>query len=168
MLTIPLIFFDSEFSSLNPHEGEILSMGMVKENGNEFYIELESTATPSAWVKEHILPTLTAPKFSREEALPRIAEFIGPDQPLMVTFVSQYDTIYFYKLFNGPETPFFWLPIDFASILFAHGYNLDDMDQVYRHLHIDTTKYTQHHALDDARLLRDAYVKLRAESPAEE
>lgn len=40
MFIKPLIFFDSEFSSLNPYEGEILSIGMVKENGDEFYLEL--------------------------------------------------------------------------------------------------------------------------------
>jgi hypothetical protein len=36
-----LIFYDSEFSSLDPYEGEILSIGMVKPNGQELYLELE-------------------------------------------------------------------------------------------------------------------------------
>ncbi len=36
-----IIFFDTEFSSLNPYEGEILSIGLVKPNGEELYLELE-------------------------------------------------------------------------------------------------------------------------------
>lgn len=39
-----LIFFDTEFTSLDPYKGEILSIGMVKENGEELYIELECDA----------------------------------------------------------------------------------------------------------------------------
>lgn len=167
MLTKELIFFDSEFTSLNPYEGEILSIGMVKENGEEFYIELACAAAPSEWVKEHILPTLTAEKLSREEAKRRIADFIGAGQPLMVANVNQYDTIYFYKLYDGPETPFYWLPLDFASIMFARGYDPEDNEQLYKSLGIDTAKYHQHHALDDARLLREAYLKLQQRSNME-
>jgi len=109
-----IIFFDTEFSSLDPYEGEMLSLAMVKENGEELYLELEYDGECSEWVRENILPTLKQKKLNRKEAKKIIREFIGEGEPLMVTFVSQYDTIYFYKLFNGPETPFHWLPIDFA------------------------------------------------------
>ena len=163
MLDKELIFLDTEFTSLNPYIGEILSIGMVKENGEEFYIELECMAEPSDWVKENILSTLTDAKIPREEAKIRIIDFVGHDEPVMVSYVSQYDTIYFYKLFEGPETPFFWLPIDFASILFVRGYSPEDCipgGRLYKDLDIDAQSYHQHHALDDARLLRETYAKL--------
>jgi DNA polymerase III epsilon subunit-like protein len=166
MIEKPLIFFDSEFTSLNPHEGEILSIGMVKANGEEFYIELECAAAPSEWVKEHILPTLTGEKVSREEARRRIAAFVGDGEPVMVAHVNQYDTLYFYKLYDGPETPFFWMPLDFASILYARGYDPDEIgpgSKLYADLGIDDAQYHQHHALDDARLLRETFMKLLPE-----
>ena len=165
MLEKELIFFDSEFTSLNPYNGEILSIGMVKENGEEFYIELECDAKPNDWVKENILPTLTEKKVSREDAKRRIIDFVGDDEPIMVTYVSQYDTIYFYKLFDGPETPFYWLPIDFAAILFSKGYEPEDCvigGKICRELGINDEKYRPHNALCDARLLREVYLKLCA------
>lgn len=165
MLEKELIFFDSEFTSLNPYEGEILSIGMVKENGDEFYIELECDAEPSDWVKENILQTLTGEKVSRQEAKRRIVDFVGADEPIMVAYVNQYDTIYFYKLFDGPETPFYWMPIDLASILFAEGYDPEDCvgsGSIYKDLGIDIENYQAHHALDDAKLVRETYLRLRA------
>jgi len=164
MLAKALIFFDTEFTSLNPYEGELLSIGMVKENGEEFYIELECEAAPSAWVRENILPTLTGEKIPREEVRRRVTEFIGGNEPVMLAQVNQYDTIYFYKLFNGPETPFFWMPLDFASILFARGYDPEEYGaggKICAELGIDVGKYREHHALDDAKLLRETYLKLK-------
>lgn len=84
----------------------------------------------------------------------------------MLANVNQYDTIYLYKLFGGPdECPFFWIPLDFASILFERGYDPEDYvnrkGKIFKDLKIDLSKYNQHHALDDARLLRETYLKLR-------
>ena len=36
-----IIFLDAEFSTLDPYEGEILSIGLVKLNGDNLYLELE-------------------------------------------------------------------------------------------------------------------------------
>jgi DNA polymerase III epsilon subunit-like protein len=59
------------------------------------------------------------------------------------------------------------MTIDFASILFAIGVNpvkfLADQSGAkafYKKLGIDLKKYRQHHALDDAKLLRDVWLKL--------
>ena len=53
-----IIFFDTEFTDLNAKTGELLSIGLIKYNGEELYLELESTATPHPWVVEHVLPFL--------------------------------------------------------------------------------------------------------------
>src|SRR4030066_1628453 len=38
-----IVFLDTEFSSLDPYKGEILSIGLVKMNGDGLYLELEYT-----------------------------------------------------------------------------------------------------------------------------
>ena len=35
-----VIFVDTEFTDLDPYTGEILSVGMAKPNGDEFYVEI--------------------------------------------------------------------------------------------------------------------------------
>lgn len=158
-----IIFLDTEFSSLDPYKGEILSIGIVKLNGEELYLELEYDGEYDKWVKENILPTLKGVKVSREEAKRRIKDFIGKDKPYMVAHVNQYDVIYLKKLFGVGNNPFFWIPIDFAPVLFILGINpethyLRDKD-FYKKISVDPTKYKQHHALDDAKLLREVYLK---------
>ena len=53
-----LIFIDTEFSDLNPEKGQILSIGIVKLNGEELYMELKHEGASSEWVQKHILPQL--------------------------------------------------------------------------------------------------------------
>ncbi len=154
-----VIFVDTEFSTLDPYKGEILSVGLVKMNGEELYLELEYDGPVSDWVRQNIMPTLTGEKVSREEAKRRIEEFIGGTKPYMVGYVNQYDTLYFYKLFGVENQPCNWLPIDFASILFSLGKNPDEILEFAEELKINTGKYKQHNALDDAKLLREVYVK---------
>lgn len=162
-----IIFFDSEFSSLDPYKGEVLSIGLVKLNGEELYIELEYDGYVDPWVKKHIIPTLKRPKVSREEAIKRIINFVGKKKPYFVAYINQYDTIYTYKLFNDLKTiPFFWLPIDFASILFGIGikpeaYFPKDKDNFFKEIGVDTSKFKHsHNALDDAKLLKEVYLKM--------
>lgn len=121
-----IIFFDSEFSSLDPYQGEILSIGLVKMDGSELYLELEYKGKVDPWVKKNIIPNLKDVKVSRTEAIKRIKEFVGKKKPYAVSYVTQYDTLYLYKLFtckkfNDKKHPFFWMPVDFSTILFAMG-----------------------------------------------
>ena len=162
-----LIFIDTEFSSLNPTTGEILSLGIVKLTGEELYLETEYAGESDAWVKNHILPTLTASKVSPVEARKLVKRFVGRKMPFAVAYVDNYDSLYFVKLFGVGRLPFHWMTIDFASILFANGINptkalatQSDVKKLYMSLGIDVTKYTAHNALDDARLLREAWLKL--------
>ncbi len=161
-----IIFYDSEFSSLDPYKGEILSIGMVKMDGSELYLELEYDGKYDPWVKKNILPTLRNKKVSREKAIQLIRDFIGArKRPFLVSYINEYDTIYLYKLFGKTKRPFFWLPIDFASILFCLGIDPDsyypkDKKNFFREVGIDAAKYKVHNALDDARLLREIYLKM--------
>ena len=60
-----VVFYDTEFSSLDAYTGEILSLGIVKMNGEELYLELETEAELTGWVQEHVVPFLTEEKVSR-------------------------------------------------------------------------------------------------------
>lgn len=162
-----LVFIDTEFTDLDPYKGEIVSIGMVNFSGEELYLEVEPPQECSEWVKKHIIPMLDGPKFKREDTVVQIKEFLGESMPFAVGFVDNYDVIYLTKLFGAGKLPFRWMTIDFASILFAAGINPVRFQQdssgakaFYRKLGIDIKKYRQHHALDDAKLLREVWLKL--------
>lgn len=166
-----LVFLDTEFTDLDPYKGEILSIGMVKLNGDELYIELEHNGEASDWVKKNILGMLKGPKFSREQAVEQVNEFLGLTHPFAVAFVDNYDVIFMTKLYGAGNLPFKWMTVDFASILFGMGINPvkfqqdnDSAKGFYRKLGIDVKKYRHHHALDDAKLLREVWLKLTVSS----
>ncbi|HBI97097.1 MAG: hypothetical protein US83_C0009G0004 [Candidatus Falkowbacteria bacterium GW2011_GWC2_38_22] len=160
-----VIFFDTEFSSLDINKGEILSLGLVKLNGQELYLELDYEGEVDEWPKKNILPHLNKEKVSRDVAIKMIKQFIGNKKPYVVAYVNQFDMVYFYKLFglDNFNKKFNWIPIDFASMLFSHGINPDvlvnwDKDFL-SNLKIDTAGLKQHNALDDAKLLREVFQK---------
>lgn len=159
-----IIFFDTEFSSLDPYKGEILSIGMVDLEGRELYLELEYDGEVDEWVKENIIPTLKEKKINRQKAANKIRKFAGHGKPYLMAYVNQYDTLYLYKLLEK-DKPFYWIPIDFAAILFGMGINPEsyyskDKDNFFKEVGVDPMKYQQHNALDDAKLLREVYLKM--------
>lgn len=163
-----LIFIDTEFTSLDPSSGEILSIGIVKLNGDELYLELDTDAPRSEWVKKHL--TFDQEKVSKEQAKHAVVDFLGDADPFAVAFVDNYDNLYMVKLFGEGKLPFKWLTIDMASILFANGINPKSFipnetaaKAFYRTIGVDMSQYRQHHALDDAKLLREVWLKLVTE-----
>lgn len=165
-----IIFLDTEFSSLDPYKGEILSVGLVKLNGEELYLELEYNGDVDDWARKNVLPSLKQPKISRGEAVKKIKKFIGSKKPFIISYINQYDAIYWYKLFGVDNNPCFWIPIDFASILFSlrvdpESYYYGEKNNFYKKIGIDSSKYREHHALDYARLLREVYLRFLQITP---
>lgn len=166
-----LVFLDTEFTDLDPNKGELLSIGIVTLDGRELYIECEQIGDASPWVEKHIIPMLDGPKFSREQVSRQIRDFLGSSNPFVVAFVDNYDVIYLTKLFGAGKLPFQWMTIDFASILFANGINPlraqrdggSGVKTFYAELGIELKDYRNHHALDDAKLLRDVWMRLTTE-----
>ncbi len=162
-----LIFIDTEFSDLDPYTGEILSVGIVKLSGEELYLELEHEGACSKWVQKNVLPNLHQEKVSRADASDIIREFLGNTLPFAVAFIDNYDVVYLTKLLGAGQLPFRWVTIDFASILFAVGVNPVRISSdekgilgYYKKIGVDITQYRQHYALDDARLLREAWMRI--------
>lgn len=156
-----ILFYDAEFTDLDPKKGELLSIGMVKPTGEELYLEFEHTKPVHPWVTEHVMPHLEGITFSREDAVRMIRQFVGDSEPFLVSYVNQLDAVYWYDLFgSAKDHPAFWIPIDFASIIFGYGFAPNSMgNHKFRKtigVPIDPDQPT-HNALDDARLLRKAY-----------
>ncbi len=160
-----IIFYDSEFSSFDTKRGELLSIGMVKMNGEELYLELESTVEPDEWVKENVIPLLTGDKISPGEALKQIKKFAGSSTPFLLSYIDNYDAVYLKNIMGPGKTNIFhWITIDISSMFFALGKNPEDFgdadrDGTFEKMGIDWKKYREHHALDDAKLLREFYLK---------
>ncbi|MFC1608668.1 3'-5' exoribonuclease domain-containing protein [Patescibacteria group bacterium] len=162
-----LIFVDTEFTSLDPHEGEILSIGLVKMNGEELYLELEYDGEVDEWVKENVFPSLNQEKIKREDVIDEIRAFVGKKRPRVVAYVDNFDVVYLCKLLGTEnfQEMFYWIPVDFSSILFAHGVSPDSISSQGRDyefldkLGVEAEKYNQHNALDDAKFLREVYLK---------
>lgn len=158
-----IIFYDTEFTHLDARTGELLSLALVKLNGEELYIEFDYQGEVHPWVREHVLPTLMSEKkYSKEEAKKVIREFIGENKPYLVAYVNQFDSVFWYDLFGSPqEHPVFWIPIDFAAMLFATGLDPTSMgkEKFLDSIGIDKSIFSLHNALDDAKLLRLVYKK---------
>jgi oligoribonuclease (3'-5' exoribonuclease) len=166
-----IIFWDAEFSGFDFCNGQVLSIGMVKLNGEELYLELEQKNDTCDWVKENVLPFLKQEKICEQEAIKKITEFVGNDKPYLISNVIVLDAPFLNKLFGINEEhgnknfPFHWILIDFASILFGLGMDPETLTSKHKKeftesLKIDIGKYQVHHALDDAKLLREAYLRL--------
>ncbi len=162
-----IIFFDTEFTYLDARKGELLSIGMVKETGEELYFEFEQPPQDrmDPWVIEHVLPSLTGKNvLSKEAAREKLREFVGTEKPYLMAYVNQFDAIYWYDLFSDPQKhPAFWIPLDFASVLFAHGFDPGSMgkQEFFDRIGVTKTDYETrgHNALEDAQLLKEVYYK---------
>lgn len=145
-------------------------MGFVKLDGKGLYLELEFNGEVDKWPKENILPSLNKDKITPEEAVRKIEEFIGNEKPYLMAYVNQFDMAYFYKLFglDNFNERFNWIPVDFASIIFAMDINpeilVDREKDFFDKIGVDLIEYHQHNALDDARLLREVYLYLSSKS----
>jgi|SRR3989344_3489231 len=163
-----IIFFDTEFSSNDLSIGELLSIGVVKMSGEELYIEFKYSGPVSSWVKKYIIPTLKGQKVGKDTAIKKIAKFVGKNKPYLISYVIPYDSVYLHKLFGSKDfdkMPFHAWPIDFASVLFSIGLNPDslksaNLTKFAKEVGVDVSKYKLHNALDDARLLREVYLKV--------
>lgn len=157
-----IYFFDTEFTDLDIRRGELLSIGMINYSGEkELYLEFDYESPVHPWVSKNVLPYLNQKKTSVKRAKELISAFMGTDKPYLMAYVNQFDAMYWYRLFGDPKAhPAFWIPIDFASILFAHGFDPNSMgsEPFLKTLSINKNDFKAHNALDDARILRLSYL----------
>ena len=156
-----IIFADGEFPGLRADGIEFLSIALIKESGEELYLEIEVSQKIHEWTEENILPFLDGNPIPKEEAKKKILEFIGPNRPYFLSYVNTFDWMGVCALFGVFDVPFFWIPLDFASILFGKGMSPEmKPEALAKKYEISLENHKKHHALDDARLLRKVYFKV--------
>ena len=168
------IFFDTEFTDLSM-DPRLISIGLISEDGREFYAELSDTYEPkdcSAFTQEAVLPLLAG----GEALMPMHKQTLhlgnwldGFEQPVMlVTDSTTWDWSWIQEIFCDPGT---W-PANVSSKPLSL-YNLVDspfLQQTEQQIienHIP--KFRVHHALDDAKINRliwqAFYAPLMEETP---
>jgi len=138
------VFFDTEFTSLT-REAELISIGLVTEDGRTFYAELTDVAGPvSEWIEENVIKNLlfndsepffaighrsVTMKVARFEVAHNLRKWFGrfPDVELYADVLA-YDWMLFCDLFRGafniPEN-IFYIPFDIATMLKCRGIDPD-------------------------------------------
>ena len=97
------VFIDTEFIEAgNCHPLELLSVGIICEDGREFYAVNDEADLIHAndWVKANVLPHLGLPRMNRLEIRDRIQQFVGAGKPEFWGYYADYDWVVFCQLFG--------------------------------------------------------------------
>lgn len=143
------IFFDTEFIE-DGRTIDLLSIGMVREDGETYYAEPVETdrSRASEWVRENVLPYLNGPMKTRERIADEVIAFAG-DAPEFWAWYADYDWVALCQLFGTMmDLPIGWPMFcrDYRQV--TSGESLPKQDK---------QDGPEHHALSDARWLARVY-----------
>ena len=147
-------FFDTEFIEYPGHI-DLISIGMVSEDGRELY-HISNEFDPSKandWVKEHVFPKLPPvdKHISRNRIKEKILTFIGDDRdPHFWAYFADYDWVVFCQLFGTmSDLPKGWpmFCMDLKQVMVTSRY----------HGKLPLEPKNAHNALVDAKWLKNAY-----------
>lgn len=95
------IWFDTEFVD-DGRSIELLSIGLVREDGAEFYAEPIGAAREcrTKWLRENVLPHLSGPAMPRRDIAERIVQFVGTEPEFWADY-GAYDWVVLAQLY-GP------------------------------------------------------------------
>jgi len=156
------MFIDTEFIETDYTQPvHLLSLGIVAEDGREYYAEPLETDRFLAgdWVRHNVLPHLTGPKKPRAQIAQEVIDFCNRpgDPPSFFGYFSAYDWLLFSQLFGRMLD----LPTTWPN-------RCNDLAQMAYHLNIPKHRFpvqqgTKHNALNDARWNRELYEMLRTD-----
>jgi hypothetical protein len=159
-----LIFLDTEFTDFPESDCDLISIGLVDENGREFYAELTDYRQEvcSGFVRDTVLPLLgkhnnriTGPRYMIAKEL---AEWLEPYRETECTICFDYNTDWWLMRNMIMLLPDDMLP-DFLTTRNIWG-DLDKQALDWFWLERDTIGWKQHMALYDAHGNRFAYKPL--------
>lgn len=152
-------FLDTEFIESGPGAPiDLLSIGIVCEDGREFYAESASAnlSMASTWVEENVLPHLKGDGILLGPMGDKIKEFVGDCEPEFWGYYADYDWVVFCQIFGAMiDLPKGWP-------MFCRDIKQLCMDRGNPQLPEQTS--TEHNALNDARWNMEAYDFLAASS----
>ena len=142
-------FLDTEYNGIG---GELLSLALVPDDGDELYLTLKACGPLVDWVEQHVVPyldsvteQLSCPRLDRADAAHALERYLhGDEHPLIVADWPE-DVAQFCNLMvTGP------------------GDMVDLRDVTFRLLPLSNfstaaNSRVPHNALHDARALRDHY-----------
>lgn len=138
------IYLDTEFNGFG---GELISMAMVTEDGEEWYEVLPLKGAPEAWVAEHVLPKLDKHPVEPWEFRDSFHRFIGRYNNCEVIADWPADFEHFCSLLTGIGAQAgYAIPIQCTMTLLRGS--------------PDIQPEIPHNALSDARALRDWHLSL--------
>lgn len=151
------IFFDTEFIEF-PNTIQLISIGMVKETGEEYYA-ISSEFEPELandWVKENVIAKLEpeVPRKTIAEIRDEIVAFVGPEKAEFWAYFSSYDWVVFCWIFgNMRDAPrnFPKYCLDLRQSMHAKGLTMS-----WRHKACPNPE-GEHNALADARWNMELY-----------
>lgn len=158
------IFMDTEFSELQQN-GVLLSIGMVAEDGREFYAELHKERIAfvgiNDWVRDNVVANFTQEStfICRYDLGKMIEEFLSPYDSVEVWGdCLAYDWVHFTNIwkhaFNVPKKVYY-IPFDIATAMRIKGVNPDVCREEFAGL-----TGTKHNALHDARVIKACFGRL--------
>jgi 3' exoribonuclease, RNase T-like len=153
-------WIDTEFIA-RPYTIDLISIGLVAENGREFYAESSEVDWSKAnlWTLQNVRPQLGGNGMPREQIGNALRLFTdGDESPVFWGYFPAYDWVAFNQLFGGmDEMPFHYpqLCLDIKQWAIELG-NPELPQQQSR----------PHHALHDARWTKDGWTFLAGLHPA--
>lgn len=145
------IFMDTEFIE-DGRTIDLISIGMVREDGAELYLEnIECNLTKaSEWVAENVIPHLQGGdvRLWRAGIAARIVEFVG-EKPTFIGYYADYDWVVLCQLYGTMMQ----LPKGWPKFCF----DLKQMCESLGNPNLPEQGKGEHHALEDAKWTRDAY-----------
>lgn len=142
-------WFDTEFIE-DGKTIDLMSIGIVAEDGRELYLELAECdlSKASDWVKENVIPHLNQEPVSRDYAREAIRDFMG-EYPEIWAYYADYDWVALCQLFGTMmELPTGW-PM--------YCRDLQQFADAYGNPKLPEQSSTEHNALNDARWTKAAF-----------
>jgi hypothetical protein len=152
-------WIDTEFIE-RPFTIDLISIGLVAEDGREFYAESNEVdwSRASQWTLQTVRPQLDGTGMSREEIGYAIRRFLdADDHPVFWGYFSAFDWVVFGWLFGDMHEQPFRFPALCMDIK-QWAIELGDPD-------LPLQVGARHHALADARWTRDAWAFLKNLDP---
>jgi len=159
------IFFDTEFTGLRA-VSDILSIGMVAEDGSTFYSEIDRPELLNIddWIRDNVIANFTKEKFFSDypELRKQIEVFLSPYKKVeMWSDCLAYDWVLFCELWSGAlNVPdyIYYIPFDICTLMKAKGIDPDINREEFSGI-----TGIKHNALHDAKVIKACYEKLLRE-----
>lgn len=161
-----LLFLDTEFTGLDQENPSLISLALVKEDGDFFYAELAPTCyvhRASGWVRQNVMPHLWGGSYRTltEELSAKVCAWIDaiPGKVTVVTDAPNYD---FEQMLKPLLVP--WpqnlakQPVIFDRLALGECHR--ETLEIYRGAYFTPDK-PEHHALHDAQALRQAWERAK-------